>query len=487
MPADEKALHGSDLSSDIAERAGLIVSDLSEEWGDLALDYHPVLRPLVGHPFLSRLLGELHRIGVRHVKLFTNRMSHQVVEFVGDGERWGMKISVHPVRNDEKARQMFAKWRKGKRAILAYADCLPHVASSVLEGPLSSWELHDEETSSPVQLASSAALLSCLTPDDFRYSAKAVLNNQRPDIIVPAANPEDSVWLGRNVSIHPTAEIIPPVFIGRDVTIEKNTVVGPNATIESNCIVSEHVTATEAVVLSDTFVGEELDLSHKMAAPHCLALEGRSSVCIADASMLGSVHGSHHLSFLRASGILLAGILSILSLPFLLILVVAALLIDGRHALRQLTIIATPAPANPLLWRRSSILTFTSTGNPTWDRIVSVPLIRKLPMLAGVAMGKLAWVGLPPRTHKAMMHLSEQDRLVALSAPPGFFTLAEIDHARTDNAFEIQEQGSNAFYISSCSGWRDLRLAVLGFCYSMIPAKHSPPDSDYLRETPQEV
>ena len=75
---------------------------------------------------------------------------------------------------------------------------------------------------------------------------------------------EPGIWLSRNINLHPTAHLIPPVYIGQDCRIDKGVFLGPNAIIGHNCVIDSDSTITESVIFSGSYVGQGLELSQVM-------------------------------------------------------------------------------------------------------------------------------------------------------------------------------------------------------------------------------
>jgi mannose-1-phosphate guanylyltransferase len=56
------------------------------------------------------------------------------------------------------------------------------------------------------------------------------------------------VYIGANPNIHPSVQIISPVYIGNHVSIGENSVIGPNSIIGDNCRVAANKTIAEAII-----------------------------------------------------------------------------------------------------------------------------------------------------------------------------------------------------------------------------------------------
>lgn len=72
------------------------------------------------------------------------------------------------------------------------------------------------------------------------------------------------VWRGRNITVHKETQIHPPVYIGAGSQILPNAEVGPNVVLGSGVVVGRGTTIKDSTVLDNTFVGDSLDVEHKV-------------------------------------------------------------------------------------------------------------------------------------------------------------------------------------------------------------------------------
>jgi len=79
-----------------------------------------------------------------------------------------------------------------------------------------------------------------------------------------------NIWIGPNVSIDPTARIIPPVIIGKNTMIKKETVIigpsiiGDNCTIEKQSIISESIISDNTKIASRCSIQDSAFLTGKI-------------------------------------------------------------------------------------------------------------------------------------------------------------------------------------------------------------------------------
>jgi hypothetical protein len=91
-----------------------------------------------------------------------------------------------------------------------------------------------------------------------------------------AERAEGDIRLSRNVMLHPSARLVPPVFIGENSEVEAGARVGPNVVISSDCVIDRYSSLRNSVVLGSTYVGERKELDGALVA-HELVFRSLSS------------------------------------------------------------------------------------------------------------------------------------------------------------------------------------------------------------------
>ncbi|MGE9293384.1 MAG: hypothetical protein ACQKBW_07210 [Puniceicoccales bacterium] len=70
--------------------------------------------------------------------------------------------------------------------------------------------------------------------------------------------------LGRYCRIHPTAELVPPYYLGNQVAIGPGAQIGPYAVIGEGSIISEGTQVQNAQVMPHSYLGPQLSLKHSI-------------------------------------------------------------------------------------------------------------------------------------------------------------------------------------------------------------------------------
>src|SRR5260370_34517804 len=74
----------------------------------------------------------------------------------------------------------------------------------------------------------------------------------------------EGIWIARNVSLHPTARLTAPVYIGENCRINAGVQLGPRAVISSDCLVDQTSTISDTVIFAGSYVGQALEVSHSI-------------------------------------------------------------------------------------------------------------------------------------------------------------------------------------------------------------------------------
>src|SRR5260370_28072405 len=129
----------------------------------------------------------------------------------------------------------------------------------------------------------------------------------------------EGIWIARNVSLHPTARLTAPVYIGENCRINAGVQLGPRAVISSDCLVDQTSTISDTVIFAGSYAGQALELSHSIVDRNRLvSVKEATEIVVADNFILGSFVERDLLQLAkRARSRILAGLLLGLTAPLL--------------------------------------------------------------------------------------------------------------------------------------------------------------------------
>ncbi|MGD9128240.1 MAG: NDP-sugar synthase, partial [Planctomycetia bacterium] len=517
-----------DVTGQQVTRAAIFCTDEYKAFGNIAYQQPIWLIPIAGRPMLDRVLGQLADFGIQQVDIFVSQHAMETYKYVAGeithessegkhaagrysprelGRRWGLEIKIVDVTNTHEGLRRLIHRELDEPILVGSSTSMPPLSESFPCKTTSSDENHGIRVSRPVLFRDtqpeSEAMWMILRPERFvsqhcrsltklgtimasdeqvelvdqpwpitADSVRAILRTQRllleeafPGQPIEANRVEEGLWIGRNVRIHPSVQLIPPVYIGADCRIERGVVLGPNASIANHCIVEERTSASNSFVLPDTFVGRELTLEESIAGPRFMqTIDSPQPFEGIDRTILGP-YGRVIPRFLTSrlfARLVGVAVLAILGLPILLLWCLGRLC-GIRQPIRTRRAVLLPAYGPSNLWytfpyREFCYLTHGGPGARFFGTILRVLRARRWPALLGVVSGKVAWVGLRPRGVYALNDLPPDRRALCMQSKVGLVRLAELDEARHGKSAGDQEYASDIYYVATASPWFDIRL-----------------------------
>src|SRR5262249_8988134 len=156
---------------------------------------------------------------------------------------------------------------------------------------------------------------------DILTSHQAVLGKEFFGLLLAGREIEPGIWLSRNVVLHPTALIFPPVYVGKNCQIGRGVRLGPYAVIGDDCLLDERSTITHSVVFPGSYVGEGLELADVLVDKNRLVnVRVGGAMTITDHFILGSLSERHlRRGLMRLVSQVLGVLAFILASPLLLL------------------------------------------------------------------------------------------------------------------------------------------------------------------------
>lgn len=243
---------------------------------------------VVGQSVLDRTIANLWRTGVSEISIFVDQF---LTPF---GFSDGGNTSLYPTSDVWRhAQAKFDEYRElgietvwvvrvGPYIEMEFADMMrfhseqgPAITCAVdSEGSLGVWVIH------PEKFSGSAKLHELLLIGAERYGFGGYVNRletardlrrlavdsltSRCKLRPQGFETRPGVWIGQGAQIDRGARIVAPVFIGRSVKISEQCLITRCSTIESNCHIDFGTVVEDSSVLSGTYVGIGLDLSHSI-------------------------------------------------------------------------------------------------------------------------------------------------------------------------------------------------------------------------------
>jgi lipopolysaccharide/colanic/teichoic acid biosynthesis glycosyltransferase/ADP-glucose pyrophosphorylase len=311
----------------------------------------------------------------------------------------------------------------------------------------------------------------------------------------------DGIWVGKNVTISPTAYVIGPVIIGSDSSIEPNTqiigpaVIGQRCAVETGAIVRESILWDNVVMES----GSRAQFSIVLEGLRVTSGESFSNTVIVDeaeaedASLMASDHVFHGITSLTPSlllgqkrpwylflkrfmDIVISAIVFVTMLPVLLIIALAVKLDStgpvlfrqkrsgkGGNDFRMLKFRTMVQDAEN---QQEKLLARKDTDGPMFKLAVDPRTTRvgaflrrtsldELPQLINVLIGEMSLVGPRPLVMDEMK-CSPSWREIRLRVKPGMTGLWQVS-GRSEGHFHDWIR-HDIHYVMNQSLWLDLKI-----------------------------
>jgi len=502
----------------------IIASGLNPDMAALNERYPSPLLPLVDRPFIQHVVEFLVEGGITQFEFVLSYLPRKIENLLGDGSRWGSVFRFHLARNPENPYDILKTITLGDDAgplLLVHADRLPQIGlEQTRPGPqpaepmmfFSTWDQESDTATEdsndrkwtgwawlptgfmetmPKDLTEDTLqshLLSMVhhqgsivqVPESLNIQSyqgllaahRSVLGKRFKGLFLSGREADDSIWLSRNVSLHPTATIKPPVYINENSRIGKGIKLGPYVVIGKGCVLDADCTVIGSVVFPGSYVGEGLELNDVIVDKNCLInVRFDTTVSISENFILGGTSGpgiGQWLSRVFSQGIAL--LLLLVSWPVILATALVLSLVRRGPVVFKKEAIQLPAPTDEAQWHTFSLLSF-ARDNKDEGRGGRSSLkhlfLQFLPGLINIAKGNLRFVGVSPRTKEEVKALSQDWRALYLKTKPGIVSEAYVNYGDTPSEDELY--AAEAFYSVTAGIGHDFRL-LFGYLGRVLKA-----------------
>ena len=285
--SDWDFVHGGATASPVqaAARRGVVLA--LTDGGDAVWNeagVQPACLPLGDRPLIMRTLETLAAMGCQHIDVLADTGVDELAAYLGDGTRWGTRVSLHRVANRQQAvaRLNALAWNAGEAVVLARADQWLPVQSLQAHAEEVVW-VHNGQaglawagwacvqtdrlaglvkevlSDSPLAgaVVSSLSMEGAQAPYSFTSPALALAAQARwmggavQDTLVERA---PGVRISPSARIAADATVIGPVEILSGAVVSAGAVVGPHAHVGAGAVIESGATVRDAMLAPDTYV-----------------------------------------------------------------------------------------------------------------------------------------------------------------------------------------------------------------------------------------
>jgi lipopolysaccharide/colanic/teichoic acid biosynthesis glycosyltransferase len=270
-------------------------------------------------------------------------------------------------------------------------------------------------------------------------------------------------------------QLIPPVYLGENCSIDAAARLGPDAVIGNDCLLDDHCAVSNSVVFRGNYVGQAVVLEDVLVDERLL-INARLGVAVpvADDRLLAPVSTGHVRKLTARSFARLAALaLLLLASPVLLLTALCLRLFRRGPVWHRKEVVRLPTLPAERSWRGFRLLSFSADIPPDKAPSPGIPagfrslLLRFLPALVNVVKGELAFVGVPPRTRDEIRRLPPDWQTLYLRSKAGLVTEAVVRAGAPADEHEVY--AAEAFYAGT-AGWRyDLKLLLRFLARCLLP------------------
>lgn len=248
------------------------------------------LLPVANRPLLDYWLESCAEQGVGHVQIVLGDGAEEIERFAGDGGRWGLTIQYGFARSHETPldylRQVRISWEDGLLFIsgpmfLRRRQAFRPSGFQTLDACRFN---HEDETNflfgkTAVEVeallnggaGSSRGLEQIHIQPFFVDSISAyydlnmkMVGGEFSRYVTAGFAESDGSSIGHNVLTPPSAHLRPPVMIGNDCRFGPMTTIGGKAVVGDHVIIDSHTELSNCIILSDTYIGRNLEINQKI-------------------------------------------------------------------------------------------------------------------------------------------------------------------------------------------------------------------------------
>jgi hypothetical protein len=456
------------------------------------------LLPLVDRPFIQHVVEYCVGQGVRVFDWILCHLPEEIEQFLGSGDRWGAEFRYHLVRDPFRpyaTLHQVVRDTQTNGILLGHADRLPawslaeagadlSSAGSVLFGwnkkspnkqerwkwtgwaafSRESWRglrganLDEAGLYQMLSAANHAPLLRQEVPPplsvqsfgDILESNRAVLHGEFPGLLLPGMTAEPNLRRARCSVIHPTAQLISPVYIGAGCEVAAGARVGPNVVLGRDCLIDRNTTVANAVILPGTYVAEGLELNEVVV--------DRVQIIPAHIGRWIKPREQHAVGGLTEYGLARRG-RTLVSMLLGLILRVWR----GGKVLHLREVLRLPAGQDEATWSTFGLWSFSSPHEAEECGVsrkagLKHLLLDFLPALVNVARGDMRLVGLPARSPHQVKRLGTDWQALYLRGKVGIVSETLLNGGGPTREEVFATEG---IYVMTGGFVRDLRLFLL--------------------------
>lgn len=430
------------------------------------------LLPMVGKMVLEHTLEALVDADLREAHIILSPFAEQVKATLGNGERWGMRLTYSTSRGEESPIQVIKRLQQPPTTPLALrgdvirsgqlkdflqqaetitAPCVHALFSAEnaymllcrdslhpdLDGLGWAEQMQTPPTEATVALNGAVARLDSLAA--FHKANLDAAAGRITGLLIPGRQTGLGLIQGRNTEAYPQNLKQGIALIGSNAHLHPSVELSGEVVIGNNVIIDRSATIDSSVILPHSYIGELVEIRNAIVRGNDLIrVDTGAALKISDTFLLADLKTATFNKGLGSVFNRVAGLLLLfLSLPLWFLALFLAF-------------VQNPTKPFCIYRLRGNKIELNDFGMPQrsefsageWN--VNVPVLRYLPRVIAVASGHLSLIGTLPVSLETAAQRTEEWEKLADKAPAGLLGPTQL-HVPTA-ASEVEKLMSDSFY-----------------------------------------
>lgn len=448
------------------------------------------LLTVAGKMVIEHTLEALVEANLRHAHIILSAYAEQVKEVLGNGERWGMRLTYSTSRAEEPAIQQLASLQKQPAApfLILRADIIrssqisafleqansltdPCVqalfngenAYMMLCSDAQHSDLNCLDWLNPIQkrvakttVNLSGAVATLYSLADYHQANLDAAAGRIPNLLIPGRQTALGLTQGRNTQVHPQSLKQGIALIGSNCHLQPSVEFRGDVVIADNVIIDHQASIESSVILAHTYIGQLVELRNAIVRGNDLIRVDIGTILkVSDSFLLADLKTKTFNKSLNAIPSRVFGLLLLLlSLPLWFLALFISLLQNPTRP-----VIVNKLRGNKIELNDFGVPERTEFSVLEWN--INIPVLRYLPRIFAVISGHLRLIGTLPISLEAANQRIEEWEKLADQAPSGLLGPTQL--YIPINAPEEEKLMSDSFYAAHASFKNDLGYLLQAF------------------------
>jgi NDP-sugar pyrophosphorylase family protein len=448
------------------------------------------LLTVAGKMVIEHTLEALVEANLRQAHIVLSSYAEQVKEVLGNGERWGIRLTYSTSRSEEPAIQQLTSLQKQPTApflilrsdiirssqISAFLEQAKILTDSCVQALFSGENAYmmlcnDSQHSdlncldelNPIQkrLAKttvnlSGAVATLYSLADYHRANLDVAAGRIPNLLIPGRQTALGLTQGRNTQAYPQNLKQGIALIGSNCHLHPSVELSGDVVIADNVIIDHQASIESSVILTHTYIGELVELRNAIVRGNDLIRVDNGAILkISDSFLLADLKTNTFNKGLNTiPSRVFALLLLLLSSPLWFLALFISLLQNPTRP-----VIVNKLRGNKIELNDFGVPERTEFSVLEWN--VSVPVLRYLPRILAVINGDLRLIGTLPISLETANKRTEEWEKLADQAPSGLLGPTQL-YIPID-APEEEKLMSDSFYVAHASIKNDVWYLLQSF------------------------